>query len=143
MACPFCDQDKLQVRLIYQDELIIAFPTNIPIVPGHTLICPRRHAATSEDLTEPEAAAIKNFLIRLKRSLTVGVGATGFNIAWNEGQAGSQLVDHLHIHVLPRKEGDSGIYNYDPRQFLYRPGARAESPEDELADIASVIRSNL
>ncbi|MFA5184295.1 MAG: HIT family protein [Patescibacteria group bacterium] len=141
--CPFCDQKNLQPRLIYQDDLIRAFPTNIPIVPGHTLICPVRHAAKIDELSDQELKAIKDFLIRLKEGLRKSFNAIGFNIAWNEGVAGGQEVDHLHIHVLPRTNGDTGVYGYEPRQFLYRPGARSESPVQELQEIAMLIRKNI
>jgi diadenosine tetraphosphate (Ap4A) HIT family hydrolase len=141
--CPFCRSSDTQGRLIYQDSLVKAFPTNIPIVPGHTIICPVRHIGRVEELTKREWLALKNLIIRIKKSLEKNFSAEGFNFAWNEGEAGGQTVNHLHIHIVPRRPGDKGIYKYEPRKFLYRPGARPEFPAKELRAVAKLIRAEL
>ena len=143
MTCPFCDDIKRQPIIIYKDDLVISFPTNIPIVTGHVLVCPARHVEKIDQLSEGEFRAIKDFIIKLKTSLAKSLGAEGFNIAWTEGKMAGQAIDHLHIHVVPRKIGDTGIYEYDPRKFLYRPGSRKESPKEELQEIAELIRKSL
>lgn len=145
MNCPFCDKDNkdIQDRLIYKDSLVMAFPTNIPIVPGHILVCPSRHVSKIDQLSEEELKAIANLIVQLKDSLKKAFQVEGFNIAWNEGKIAGQAVDHLHIHIVPRKAGDEGIYEYDPRKFLYRPGSREISPEQELKEIAELIKKNL
>ena len=120
----------------------MAFPTNIPITPGHTLVCPTRHLSRVNELSNKEVLAINNCIIRLKNAMTKSLGAKGFNIAWNEGKQAGQAVEHLHIHIVPRQIGDKGIYEYDPRKFLYRPGSRRESPDKELKDVARLIREN-
>jgi diadenosine tetraphosphate (Ap4A) HIT family hydrolase len=47
------------------------------------------------------------------------------------------------LHIVPRKEGDDGISEYEPRKFLYRPGERETSPEEELIEVARQIQKNL
>lgn len=143
MSCLFCSNKDIQSRIIFRDDLILAFPTNIPITPGHTLICPVRHVAKIDELSDDEVIAIKSFIARIKDSLKKSLSAEGFNIAWNEGQMAGQSVNHLHIHVVPRKTGDAGVFEYEPRKFLYRPGSREESPERELQEIARLIKQNL
>jgi len=69
--------------------------------------------------------------------------AEGFNYAWNENKIGGQNVNHFHLHMIPRKKSDSGIINYEPRKFLYRPGTRAESPQQELIEVAKSIKREL
>ncbi len=86
---------------------------------------------------------MRSSIVRLKGALRESLRAEGFNIAWNEGTAAGQAVEHLHIHVVPRKAGDAGIYRYEPRQFLYRPGSRSESPREELEEIAELIKGSL
>ncbi|MBI4150334.1 hypothetical protein HY488_02940, partial [Candidatus Woesearchaeota archaeon] len=54
-----------------------------------------------------------------------------------------QNISHLHLHIIPRKGGDAGITDYEPRKFLYRPGSRETSPENELRDVAALIRRAL
>lgn len=143
MNCPFCDSTNINLRIIHKDDFLMAFPTHIPITPGHTLVCPTRHVSRINELSDEEMLAIKNFIIRLKDAMIKSLGVDGFNIAWNEGQKAGQTIEHLHIHIVPRKTGDAGIYEYEPRKFLYRPGSRKESSNDELEDIAKLVRSNL
>jgi hypothetical protein len=45
--------------------------------------------------------------------------------------------------MLPRKHGDSGVVEYEPRKFLYRPGSREATPEQELQAIAELIKREL
>jgi len=143
MSCSYCDGKDVEARIIYKDNLVMAFPTNIPITPGHTLMIPIQHVATVAELSTEELTAIKDLLVRIQASLRKCLQAEGFNIAWNEGAAGGQTIDHLHIHIVPRHKGDAGIYQYEPRQFLYRPGAREESTEAELKEVAEMIKNNL
>ncbi len=121
----------------------MVFPTNIPITLGHLLICPKRHIAKIDELSVEELKAIKDLIVRLKNTLTKIFDSEGFNIALNEGQSAGQSIDHLHIHIVPRKTGDTGIYEYEPRKFLYRPGSRNTSPETELREIAELIKKNI
>ena len=121
----------------------MAFPTNIPIVPGHALICPVRCVATIEELDEEELAAILQLRLSLKEALTSAFGAEGFHYAWNENDVAGQSVPHLHLHVIPRKKADAGITEYESRKFLYRPGSRTTAPEKELQEVAAQIKKEL
>ncbi len=140
--CLYCTSEDIKKREIIRNELAWAFPTNIPIVPGHILICPIRCVADFEDLTDEEVKAIRDLQKELKKSLQKTFSATGFNYAWNEGEIAGQSIPHFHLHMLPRKEGDTGITEYEPRKFLYRPGSREISPGQELIEVAKEIKSN-
>jgi len=137
------DDPKIKRRIIVENGLAFAFPTNIPIVPGHTLICPRRRVSRIDGLTDEELNAVFELQKRLRGAMIKVFGAEGFNYAWNEGKIAGQNVDHLHLHMLPRKRFDTGIVDYEPRKFLYRPGDRSSSPEQELAEVAMSIRKGL
>jgi diadenosine tetraphosphate (Ap4A) HIT family hydrolase len=141
--CAYCEIPAIKEREIMRNEYAWAFPTNIPIVPGHVLVAPVRCVATLEEMTPAEMQAIFALREQLKRALIKTFGATGFNYAWNESKLAGQSVPHFHLHILPRKEGDTGITEYEPRKFLYRPGERAASPEQELQTVAELIRHAL
>ena len=141
--CPYCENPAIKEREITRNELAWAFPTNIPIVPGHILVAPIRCVRTFGDLTKDEIEAIFDLSLKLKLVLVKIFKAEGFNYAWNEGKLAGQSVPHFHLHILPRKGGDTGIIEYEPRKFLYRPGEREESPESELKAISKLIRENL
>ena len=143
MICQFCDNPDVLGRTIYRDGLVWAFPTNIPIVPGHILICPVRCVAEFDSLTNEELAAIKILLIKIKSSLKNIFGAEGFHCVWNEGEVAGQSVKHFHLHIVPRKFGDEGITEYEPRKFLYRPGSRNISPDEELQEVAQLVKNDL
>ena len=82
-------------------------------------------------------------LTTLKSAMIKAFAAEGFNYAWNEELVAGQTVPHLHLHMLPRKKGDSGIVDYEPRKFLYRPGERSDSPDQELIKVTELIKKNL
>lgn len=138
--CAYCTKPEVKNRTIVENELAFVFPTNIPIVPGHVLIVPKRCVVKYEDLNQKEKEAIEELRIKIINALKKIFTAEGFNYAWNENEAGGQAVPHFHLHVLPRKIGDTGITEYDPRKFLYRPGSREKTPEKELEKISELIR---
>lgn len=141
--CPFCSLNEINKRVIIENDLAKAFPTNIPIVPGHILIVPIRHVATLNELTGKELSGILQLQEKLKIALQQVYGAEGFNYAFNEGKIAGQSVPHFHLHLLPRKKGDTGITKYEPRKFLYRPGSREVSSEKELIAVANQIKEVL
>lgn len=146
MDCAFCDESNLKDRIIIENDLARAFPTMSPIVPGHVLIAPKRHAKCFEELIDEEREAIEQLRAQIKKALTSAFGAEGFNYAWNEEKVGGQSVPHFHLHVLPRKEGDAGVHQYEPRQFVYRSVAisdRPQSTDKELLEVSAQIRAAL
>lgn len=139
--CDFCTEPGFQSRIFLRNQLVVASPTRIPITPGHALVCPIRHVATIAELTDEEVLGLRQAIIDVEAAARSLFGAEGFNVAWNQGKMAGQSLSHIHIHVVPRQTGDTGIYKYEPRQFLYRPGERETSPEEELMTVANQYRS--
>lgn len=138
----FIDDPTIKDRTIAKNSLAIAFLGKMPIVIGHVLICPNREVVKSEDLTYDEWKDILELKEVVCQKLQIAFQAEGFNFAWNESKEAGQSIAHFHLHVLPRKAGDSGILEYEPRKFLYRPdNMRHVSPTEELNSIASLLRS--
>jgi histidine triad (HIT) family protein len=140
MTCAFCTLPEIQERKIIENDFAWAFPTNIPITPGHTLVMPKRHVTRYEDLTSEEIKAVEDLRKKLIHALKNVFQAEGFNFAWNDAEIAGQSVPHFHLHIVPRKTGDTGVYKYEPREFIYRPGEREASPEAELKEVARIIR---
>lgn len=143
MSCFYCTLPEIQERKIIENDLAFAFLGNMPIVPGHTLVVPKRHVAKYEDLTQEEMRAIEDLRVKTLVALAKTFAAKGFNFAWNDEKPAGQSVPHFHLHIVQRKEGDVGIYEYEPRKFLYRPGERETSPETELKEVSKLIVKNL
>ncbi len=133
----------IKERMIAENLLAFSFLTHRPIVPGHTLICPVRCATTCEELTQDEWKDILELKFQVCHALKKAFHAEGFNFAWNMGEEAGQTVPHFHLHVVPRKAGDTGILHYEPREFLYRPGSREISPSEELQQIAELLRHSM
>ena len=134
---------EIKARSVAENATAWAFLTNIPITPGHTLVSPKRVVATLDELTNAELLDIFDLTITVKNGLKKVYGAEGFNCAWNEGKNYGQSVPHFHLHVVPRAPGDEGITEFELRKFLYRPGSREDSPESELAAIASLLKQGI
>jgi diadenosine tetraphosphate (Ap4A) HIT family hydrolase len=143
LKCVFCESPEIKKRAVAENALAFAFLTNIPITPGHILVAPKRCVADFFYLTKDEKEAVLELADKMRTVLVRAFEAEGFNFAWNDGEVGGQNVPHFHLHVVPRKAGDTGITEYEPRKFLYRPGSREKSSEAELRVVAEMIRKIL
>jgi ATP adenylyltransferase len=81
-----------------------------PYAPGHVMVAPVRHVATLEDLNEDEMLDTMRLARRAILAIRKGMTPDGFNVGWNEGKvAGAGIADHLHLHVVPRWNGDTNF----------------------------------
>jgi ATP adenylyltransferase len=81
-----------------------------PYTNGHLLVAPFRHTADLADLNELEALEMHRLLVLAKAVLKECVAPQGFNIGMNLGQvAGAGVADHLHMHIVPRWQGDTNF----------------------------------
>ncbi|GEM_PF-226801 len=141
--CVYCSTPEIKDRAIFENDLIWAFPTNIPITEGHTLIAPKRCVKRIEDLTQKEKIAIFDVSELIMKALRLSYNAEGFNCVWNQEKLAGQSVPHFHLHIIPRKKGDAGLLGYDPRSMLYRTGDREPTSEEELLKVRDTIRLNI
>jgi ATP adenylyltransferase len=94
-------------RIIASNALALAIRDKHPVTKLHTLVMAKRHAQTFFDLFEPEKRAINQLLDEVRAEILKNDGAvSGFNIGVNNGDAAGQTVDHVHIHLIPRRQGD-------------------------------------
>jgi len=107
--CPFCDLDA--ARIYAENDAAFAIPDAFPISEGHTLVIPRQHVASIFDLSEDEQAAVSRLVAQVRKKLMADLNPDGFNIGANDGVAAGQTVMHAHVHIIPRRKGDSP----DPR----------------------------
>lgn len=108
-TCLFCGLPE--ARVIHSNSDAIAIRDGFPISEGHTLIIPRRHVRSFFDLTESERSSLLILLDTAKAALDSEYQPEGYNIGINDGAAAGQTIDHLHIHLIPRYDGDQA----DPR----------------------------
>ena len=81
-----------------------------PYTSGHLMVIPRRHVSSLEELTAEERAEIFDLVTLSVQALKESVRPDGFNIGMNLGKAaGAGIEDHLHVHVVPRWNGDTNF----------------------------------
>jgi len=120
--CIFCNTKG--EKLIVENDLAQAVYDTYPVSPGHTLVVPRRHAATIWDLTDAEYAACFALVREAKAALEARYKPDGFTVGANCGVAAGQSVMHAHIHLIPRFQGDvadprGGVRNVVPHKAHY------------------------
>lgn len=107
--CPFCSLTA--DRVVQDGEFAVVIRDGFPVSPGHTLIIPKRHVASFFEVTDAERSDLMSLLATARDDLDRQLHPAGYNIGINEGTAAGQTVPHLHIHLIPRYEGDRD----DPR----------------------------
>jgi histidine triad (HIT) family protein len=121
--CVFCARIK-RGEYDYGDPRCVAFPPLLPVVPGHFLVIPRRHV--SSVFASPESAGqALTFAGYLANQM--GLGAANF--ITSAGKDATQTVFHLHIHIVPRIEGDGLLLPWSHDQSVGVCGYRGEWPE--------------
>lgn len=117
--CFFCDI-KNENDFIINSDFFFSRYDDFPVSKGHLLIISKRHISRFEELSKDEVLDFQNILQKSKKIVIDRYNPKGFNIGINEGKVAGQSVMHLHIHIIPRYEGDvenpiGGIRNILPK----------------------------
>ncbi|OLN27233.1 HIT family protein [Desulfosporosinus metallidurans] len=102
--CMFCIPTETDI--LVENKMALAFFDKFPVNEGHVLIIPKRHIASLFDMTEEEIMSIWELLEEVKEELNKRFHPDGYNVGVNVGAAAGQTVFHLHVHVIPRYQGD-------------------------------------
>lgn len=106
-GCPFCDK-RIELRIIARQNTVFAVRDTYPVTDLHTLVVPKRHVSDYFDLTSEEKADADTLLNVLRTTiLEHDPSVTGFNIGVNCGTSAGQTIPHVHIHLIPRRQGDT------------------------------------
>jgi len=135
-GCVFCDVVAgADHHLVYRDEQVVAFLDHAPVIKGHTLVVPTTHYETLDDL--PDAALVPLFSLVRRVSVAVqsALGAEGSLVLTNTRI--SQSVPHVHLHVIPRRQGDR---LFSPGRTLWM---RQRYTSGEAEQIAAKLRDAL
>lgn len=109
MACVFCDivAGTAPAVRVYEDDDYLGFLDIRPFTRGHTLVIPKVHSVDLTDTPAPLLAGMLTVGQRIARATRdSGLAATGNNVAINDGRSAFQSVFHIHLHVVPRRDGD-------------------------------------
>jgi diadenosine tetraphosphate (Ap4A) HIT family hydrolase len=103
--CPFCSSN-VDREIIIEGETEFAIYDKFPVNQGHALIIPKRHVSNYFDLSNEEQNACFQLLNKVKEIVSMKFNPDGFNIGINVGEKAGQTVNHVHIHLIPRYNGD-------------------------------------
>ncbi len=102
LDCLFCQPSSTTNHHLAHHGSAYARRDNYPATPGHLEILPLRHVTSVADLTPGEWIDMHTLL----RTVITDSDADGWTIGINEGRAAGRTVDHVHLHVIPRRWGD-------------------------------------
>lgn len=135
--CIFCEiiAGRADASAVYEDDCVLAFLDLFPINRGHALVIPKTHAANLSELDAADGKRVFAVAQRIADALRKsGVRCEGVNLFLADGEIAGQEVFHVHMHVIPRYEGDG---------FGLRIANKDMASRDDLNDAARRIRDAL
>lgn len=113
-GCIFCitskDSEDRKNLIVYRGNTAFVILNRFPYNNGHVMIAPYTHTSEFSSLSDPEKLELIDLLILTKEALSLVMNPQGFNVGINLGRsAGAGIEDHLHIHVVPRWNGDTNF----------------------------------
>ena len=112
-GCVFCgalEGDPVERLVVHRGERAFVLLNRFPYSSGHLMVAPIRHVGELGELADDEALAIHRLATRGMAALGRTYAPEGYNLGWNLGRAaGAGVVDHVHLHVVPRWVGDTNF----------------------------------
>ncbi len=132
--CLFCRiiNKEIASLIVYEDKNVIAFLDVNPVNLGHTLVLPKKHVDNLLSMDNKTINSVFQAVRDVSRAVMQATKAQGFNVEINNYRVAGQLVDHAHVHIVPRFEGD-GLKHW--------PGKKM--PQEQIQQIAGKIRTFL
>ena len=129
--CIFCKlaNGDIPTNSIYEDDRFNVILDNCPATKGHALILPKDHADNLFELPEDTAAEAMKLAKKLGKEIVDKLGAQGLNLVQNNGAVAGQTVNHFHLHLIPRYDGDG-------QSILWKPTSPSS---EELASVKEAL----
>lgn len=133
--CVFCRimAKQIPATVVHEDEHTLAFMDIGQVNPGHVLVALKKHAENIYALDEAQAAAVFRAAAKVARAIRGAFEPQGLSVYQANGTAAGQTVFHLHIHLVPRYEGDGIALTWPVKN----------PPREKLAEYAQKIRAKL
>jgi Diadenosine tetraphosphate (Ap4A) hydrolase and other HIT family hydrolases len=136
--CAFCDPNVLDNQKFYEDALVIALCTYKPILPGHNMVIPKRHAERFEMLTDEEILQMGKVIKKVNEATSLVYGTSAYVLLQKNGREVAQNVPHVHFHYIPRKAGDASVTKFFINMFL--SNAKPHLSPKETREIAEKMK---
>jgi len=146
--CPFCDS-RIDEAKFSESENFLAIYNIAPILPGHSLIIPKRHVESLLELDDKELYEMTMFSRDITKTLLEIFKSSGFDWTIQEGGDAGGSIPHLHMHLIPRKSNDLTLPGdwyplmKESEAEIIDSNARPRMTADEMKTIISRIRGFL
>ena len=132
--CLFCKivRGDIPAFKVYEDDYTLAFLDIAPVAPGHVLVISKVHTANLDDVDDLMLAYMMRAVQKIGQAMRAALGVKGYNVIVNNGQVAGQLVDHTHIHIIPRYDRDG-----------LTPWPQTKYRDDEARKIMAKLKSGL
>lgn len=125
---------EIPARVVHETETTLAFLDVDPLAPGHTLVIPKEPYRRLRDLPAELSADVFETVHEIVPRIEDAVDADAVTVGINDGEAAGQEVPHVHVHLVPRFDGDGG----GPIHAV--AGDSPTLSDDDLDEIADDIR---
>ena len=129
--CIFCKiaNGEIPSTILYEDEDFRVILDLGPATRGHALLLPKNHFANLFELDDETAQKAILVAKKMAGKMKDALGADGFNLVQNNGEAAGQTVFHFHMHLIPRYENDNA-------GILWEPG---ETTPEDMAEVKRLV----
>ena len=116
--CIFCQIIKKEIpaRILYENDVVLAFLDIFPISEGHTIVIPKEHYTTLNEIPNEILGVIFSSVKEISDNLLKKLKFDGYNILQNNFEAAGQVVKHFHVHIIPRTKEDLRLVINSPEK---------------------------
>lgn len=136
--CAFCDTKVLDYQKFYEDDLVVALYTHKPILEGHCLIVPKRHAERFEMLSDEEMMQVGRVIRKVDLAASKVFNTSSYLLLQKNGAEVGQTVPHVHFHYVPRQAGDDSTLKFIAKMFIVN--ALSPIPSSEMEEIVARMK---
>jgi bis(5'-adenosyl)-triphosphatase len=144
--CPFCNKDITQDAFMQTGNFFALYNIS-PILPGHSLVIPKFHYQSFMELEKEKVGELFIFAQKVIRVLLMAFQSNGFNLTIQDGKNAGQTINHLHLHLIPRKEKDLPnpgdwypLLNSNENQITIESSTRIRIDKKEFDDISNELK---
>lgn len=133
--CIFCKiiQGEIPSNTVYEDANFKAILDISPANKGHVIILAKKHVENVFEIEDSLAEKVFPVVSKVAKAVKKTLNCDGINILQNNGTAAGQTVFHIHIHIIPRYDGDNELLAWNPKSY----------EDGEAAKLAQEIQNNL
>jgi len=130
--CIFCKiiEKSIPSKVLFENDKNLAFLDIFPVSKGHTIVIPKNHYENLEEIPNNELAELFKIVKKISILIHKKLKVDGYNILQNNFRAAGQVVNHFHVHIIPRSNEDGKFKLFIPKN---------QAKEEDLNQILRII----